>query len=152
RANPQWRDTKLDVHALAIFRGAQAYISPSAYPSKKEHGRVVPTYNYVVVHAHGPLTVIQDESWLLANVRALTMQHEAGFAQPWKVEDAPEPYVAGLLRGIVGLELRIERLEGKWKVSQNRPQNDRIGVVSELRARMDPAVSAMADEVEAGLD
>ncbi len=150
KANPQWRDLVAGVLSLAIFQGAQAYITPSAYPSRLEHGRVVPTFNYVVVHAYGTLQVVEDEAWLLANVRALTNQHEAEFPQPWSIEDAPEAYIASLLKGIVGIEIPIARLEGKWKVSQNRSQADRAGVASELKSRNDPAASFMADHISNG--
>ncbi len=118
--------------AMAIFAGPQAYISPSFYPSKAEHGRVVPTWNYAVVHAWGRLRIVTDLDWLRAHVGRLTEAHEAGRAAPWAVDDAPEPFVAGQLRGIVGVVLAIERIEGKWKMSQNRSVADRAGVVAGL--------------------
>src|SRR5437899_1001721 len=119
KANPQWRDSLPDVEALAIFQGPAAYISPSWYPSKDETGRVVPTYNYIVVHARGPMRTFQDPSRLHEHVRALTIPQESAFAQPWKIEDAPTDFIEGMLKGIVGIEIPIARLEGKWKVSQN---------------------------------
>jgi transcriptional regulator len=132
RANPQWRDYTPSVEALAIFSGPQHYITPSWYPEKQETGKVVPTWNYVVVHAYGYLKVIEDGEWLMAHLENLTNTHEAGFAVPWKVGDAPSDYIASLAKGIVGLEMDIERLEGKWKVSQNRSEQDREGVARGL--------------------
>jgi transcriptional regulator len=123
RANPQWRDYTPSVEALAIFSGPQHYITPSWYPEKQETGKVVPTWNYVVVHAYGYLKVIEDGEWLMAHLENLTNTHEAGFAVPWKVGDAPSDYIASL---------DIERLEGKWKVSQNRSEQDREGVARGL--------------------
>jgi transcriptional regulator len=137
RANAQWRDYSPSVEALAIFSGPQHYITPSWYLEKQETGRVVPTWNYVVVHAYGHLKVIEDGEWLMAHLRQLTTIHEAGIHEagspvPWQVGDAPADYIASQLRGIVGLEMAIERLEGKWKVSQNRSERDRDGVAQGL--------------------
>jgi len=132
RANTQWRDFVPTVDALAIFAGHQHYVSPTWYPGTKEHGKEVPTWNYVVVHAYGPLQVIEDEQWLLTNVEKLTNIHEAGSPVPWRVSDAPVDFIRSQLKGIVGLELPIRRLEGKWKVSQNRTEKDREGVVAGL--------------------
>jgi len=132
RANAQWRDYTPSVEALAIFSGPQHYITPSWYPEKQETGKVVPTWNYVVVHAYGYLKVIEDGGWLMAHLENLTKTHEARFAVPWKVEDAPAGYIASMTKGIVGLEVAIERLEGKWKVSQNRSEQDRVGVAKGL--------------------
>jgi len=132
RANVQWREFSPDVESLAIFSGAHHYISPSWYAEKQATGKVVPTWNYAVVHAYGYLKVIEDADWLRAHVERLTSIHEATSPEPWKVTDAPAGYVASLVKGIVGLELPIERLEGKWKVSQNRPESDRKGVVAGL--------------------
>ena len=132
RANPLAQfGPELD--ALAIFQGEQGYISPSWYPTKRETGRVVPTWNYVVVHAHGKLRIYDDAARLRAHVAKLTATHESRFAEPWKVEDAPEEYITGLLKAIVGVELSISRLEGKWKLSQNRPAADRDGAIEGLR-------------------
>ncbi len=132
KANPQWRATLPHVPALAIFAGPDAYISPSWYPSKQEHGRVVPTWNYVTVHAVGPVEFFDDEEHLHQLVSRLTRQREAARAQPWSVDDAPADFVAAQLRGIVGVTLRIDRLLGKWKLSQNRPAADQLGVVAGL--------------------
>jgi transcriptional regulator len=149
RANPQWQDYAADVDALAIFAGPQHYVTPSWYASKQEHGKVVPTWNYVVVHAYGRLTLFDDRDALLANVRALTQTHEATRDLPWRVDDAPASYIDGQLKGIIGLELAITRLEGKWKVSQNRPAPDRAGIVRGLRAEGDAPSLTMADLVDA---
>jgi transcriptional regulator len=144
RANPLWWTHDATQWVLAIFQGPQAYISPSLYPSKQEHGRVVPTWNYAVVHARGQLAVHEDPAWLHALVTELTDHHEAERAQPWAVNDAPAEYIEGLTRAIVGIEIAVQRLEGKWKVSQNRPPADRAGVVRGLAAATDPAARAMA--------
>jgi len=148
RANPQWRDFVPTVDALAMFAGQQHYISPNWYPGTKEHGREVPTWNYVVVHASGPLKVIEDHDWLLTNVEKLTNLHEAGSPVPWKVSDAPEDFIRSQLKGIVGLELPIQRLEGKWKVSQNRTERERQGVIDGLAKLNTPESRAMKALVE----
>ena len=148
RANTQWRDFVPTVDALAIFSGHQHYITPNWYPGTREHGKEVPTWNYVVVHAYGPLKVIQDEQWLLTNVEKLTSIHEAASPVPWKVSDAPQDFIRSQLRGIVGLELPIRRLEGKWKVSQNRTEEEREGVVEGLGKLGTPESLAMKDLVE----
>jgi transcriptional regulator len=131
RNNPQWSVTATG-DSLAIFPGAQAYVSPNWYPSKAEHGRAVPTWNYEVVHVHGRLVVHDDVDWLRAHVTALTDAHEAAQEHPWQVSDAPGDYVAGQLRAIVGVELQISRVEGKAKLSQNRSAADRAGVIAGL--------------------
>ena len=145
RVNPPWRDSLPEVSALAIFQGPAAYITPSWYPTKAQSGKVVPTYNYMVVHAHGPLHTYDDPRLLERNVRDLTDLHEARFAQPWSVDDAPADYVQGLLRGIIGIEIPIARLEGKWKLSQNRPVEDRQGAIDGLQQAGDPLSAAMVD-------
>jgi transcriptional regulator len=149
RANTQWRDYTAAIEALAIFSGPQHYISPSWYPEKQETGKVVPTWNYVVVHAHGHLKVIEDGEWLMAHLQRLTSIHEAQSAIPWKISDAPADYVASQIKGIVGLEMDIARLEGKWKVSQNRSAEDRKGVVqglSELNTTESLAMKLLVEE------
>jgi transcriptional regulator len=133
RANPLWKDYLADSEALLIFQGPQAYISPSFYPSKQETGEVVPTWNYAVVHAHGTLRFVQDAEWLHALVVRLTDAHEASRRAPWKVGDAPLPYINKMLSLIVGFEFSIARLTGKWKISQNHPAANRQGVVKGLR-------------------
>ena len=147
RANPVWRTASRDVEALAIFQGPDHYVSPAWYPTKRETGKVVPTWNYAVVHAHGPLRIVEEAAWLRRLVEQLTNRFEAGRAQPWHVTDAPEDFVATQLKAIVGIELPLTRLRGKWKVSQNRMASDRAGVVEGLRALDDPASRAMADLV-----
>jgi transcriptional regulator len=132
RTNTQWRDTVGEV--LVIVRGPDAYVSPSWYASKAEHGRVVPTWDYVLAHVHGELVLHEDADWLAAHVTRLTEAHEAGRAEPWAVTDAPARFVAGQLRAIVGVEVRITRVEAKWKLSQNRPAADVDGVVAGLTA------------------
>ena len=132
RANSQWKDLAEGVDALAIFAGPQHYVSAGWYPGKAEDGKVVPTWNYVTVHAYGPLRVVEDAEWLLVHLNALTDEHEAASAIPWKVGDAPAEFIASQMRGIVGFELPIRRLEGKWKVSQNRNDRDRAAVAAEL--------------------
>ncbi len=147
RANPVWRERVADVEALVLFQGPELYISPSWYPSKQETAKVVPTWNYAVVHAHGPLRVIDDREWLRAFVIRLTDRHEAGSRDPWKVTDAPADFIDTQLGAIVGLEMPIARLVGKWKVSQNRPAPDREGVVRGLQQAGDPSAAAMAELV-----
>ncbi|WP_158794368.1 FMN-binding negative transcriptional regulator [Granulicella sp. L60] len=149
RANGQWKDISASVEALAIFSGPQHYITPSWYPEKQETGRVVPTWNYAVVHAYGYMRVIEDGEWLMAHLESLTNIHEADSAVPWKVSDAPASYVASLVKGIVGLEMVIERIEGKWKASQNRSEEDRVGVargLAELDTEESLAMKALVDE------
>jgi transcriptional regulator len=143
RANPQWRNLSPNVDALAIFAGPQHYISPNWYPAKQADGKVVPTWNYVTVHAYGPLRVVEDADWLIAHLNSLTGIHESGFPAPWKVTDAPADYIAALMKGIVGFELPIRKLEGKWKVSQNRSVQDRQGVAEGLSALDTPEGNAM---------
>ncbi|RZT95283.1 FMN-binding negative transcriptional regulator [Rivibacter subsaxonicus] len=133
RANPLWQSA-IQGSALAVFQGPQAYISPSGYPSKREHGKVVPTWNYAVVHVHGPLRFFDDVQQLHALVSTLTKTHEAAQAQPWKPSDAPTDFIAANLRAIVGLELTIERIDAKWKVSQNRNEADAQGAAAALEA------------------
>ena len=132
RANPVWRDYSLGTEALVIFHGPQVYISPSWYETKKQSGEVVPTYNYAVVHAYGALRIIQERAWLRGLVTRLTERFESASAAPWQVSDAPEDYIDKQLGAIVGIEITITRLAGKWKVSQNRPALDRAGVVAAL--------------------
>jgi transcriptional regulator len=143
RTNTQWRDSVGEV--LVIVRGPDAYVSPSWYASKAEHGRVVPTWNYVVAHVYGELLVHDDPDWLAAHVRRLTGVHEGARPAPWSVDDAPERFVAGQVRAIVGVEVRIARVEAKWKLSQNRPSADVDGVVRGLLADGQPALATAVD-------
>lgn len=131
RANPHWK-TLTNADVLVVFHGPEHYVTPSWYPAKQEHGKVVPTWNYVVVHVRGRARVIQDPSFLLRNVSELTAQNETHFPEPWAVSDAPEDYIHGLTRSIVGLEVAITGIEGKWKLNQNRPAEDRTGVKTGL--------------------
>ncbi|WP_263367738.1 FMN-binding negative transcriptional regulator [Edaphobacter bradus] len=147
RANTQWRDLTPSIDALAIFSGTQHYITPSWYPEKAEHARVVPTWNYATVHAYGPITIIEDPAWLLAHLNALTTQHEASFSAPWKVADAPADYIASQVKGIVGIELPIRRIEGKWKVSQNKSERTRSAIERGLEDLNTPESLAMRDLV-----
>ncbi len=143
RANPLWRLAP-DSEALAVFQGPQAYVTPSSYPSKQAHGKVVPTWNYAVVHARGPLVIRDDREWLRGLVSRLTERHESGRPQPWGVGDAPADYIDRMLEAIVGIEIPVTRIEGKWKVSQNRAQPDREGVAAGLRERGDAEALLMA--------
>jgi len=145
KANSQWRDSLPDVRALVIFQGPSAYVTPSWYATTEQTGNAVPTFNYIVVHAEGPLQIFDDPASLEANVRALTALHEAAFAVRWSVDDAPVDFIQSQLQGIIGIEIPIRRLEGKWKVSQNRIPEDRQGAINGLRAKGDPESLAMAD-------
>jgi transcriptional regulator len=147
RNNPVWRDCAPDIESLVVFQGARAYISPSWYATKKEDERVVPTYNYMVVHAYGPLRVIDDAAWVRAQIERLTAMHEAQMSQPWKVSDAPAEYIEKMLAAVVGVEIPITRLIGKWKTSQNQPAVNRVGVERGLRAEGSDNAGAMADAV-----
>jgi len=149
RGNGQVAALREGAEALVIFQGPQAYISPAWYPGKAEHGKVVPTWNYVAVHAWGKPKVIDDPAWLRRLVGDLTDRHEHGRPNPWSVDDAPEDFIAAQLKAIVGIEIPIDRIEGKWKVSQNRSEPDRRGVVEGLRAAGD---EVMAGLVEGTLD
>ena len=149
RGNPQARGAGSEVEALAILMGPEAYVSPSWYPTKAETGRVVPTWNYVVVHAHGRLRFFEDPERLLELVSGLTEAHEGGRARPWSVRDAPEEYIRAQLKGIVGFELSIARLEGKWKLSQNRSARDRAGVVEGLTREGRESATAVAGLMKA---
>lgn len=143
RVNDQWRTPVLG-EALLILHGPDTYVSPSWYPSKAEHGKVVPTWNYLVAHVYGRLVVHDDVVWLESLVRRLTTRHEKGRAEPWSVDDAPAPFVAAQLRAIVGVELVIERVEAKAKWSQNRAAADVAGVIAGLEAAgEDDAAAAM---------
>lgn len=145
RMNTQGSDLLAGTQALAIFQGPSTYITPSWYATKAETGKVVPTFNYIAVHAYGSLRVFDDLDRLEANVRALTEQHESGFAARWSVDQAPADFIQSQLKRIVGVEIPIARIEGKWKVSQNRVPADRQGVIDGLRARGDSTSLAMAD-------
>jgi transcriptional regulator len=145
RPNPQWRAAAPIFPALAIFLGPDAYVTPSWYATKQETGKVVPTWNYVAVHAHGPVKFFDDEERLLALVTKLTDAREARREHPWAVSDAPAEFIRAHLKGIVGFELPIAKLEGKWKMSQNRPPEDRAGVAQGLGREGEAAVAALVE-------
>lgn len=147
RANKQWRDLTTSVEALAIFSGTHHYISPNWYPEKAEDGKVVPTWNYAVVHAYGPIRLVEDPTQLLAHLNALTTQHESGFPTPWQVSDAPADYIASQMKGIIGIEIPITRIEGKWKVSQNKSERTLHAVEQGLEDLNTPEALAMRDLV-----
>ncbi len=149
RPNPQWQGFDSAIEALVVFQGPEAYISPSWYAVKAETGKVVPTWNYAVVQVHGRLRVIEDHDWLRAQIEDLTRSQEDRREHGWQVSDAPAAYIDAQIRGIVGVEIAITRIEGKWKVSQNRPERDRAGVVAGLREHGDEISLAMADLVAA---
>ncbi len=145
RANPLWRDIAAGTDALAIFQGPNLYISPSLYATKRNTAKVVPTWNYAVVHAHGTLRAVDDPAWLREFLDGLTDEHESKRAAPWKVTDAPEDFVNTQIKAVVGIELAISRLVGKWKVSQNRLPADRQSTIDGLR---DNGSTEMADLIE----
>ena len=144
RANPLWRAPVRDATALVIFRGPDSFISPSWYPSTREHARNVPTWNYAVVHVHGVLRFVDDPAWVRAHVDALTREHESRRDPPWAVTDAPAGFVEKLVAAVVGIEISITQLVGKWKVSQNRSIADRVGVVDALEREAAPSGTAIA--------
>jgi transcriptional regulator len=150
-ANPQWQTAAPGAQALAIVRGPQAYISPAWYESKARHGRVVPTWNYETVHLTGTVTFHQDAEWLRSLVTRLTERHEGGREHAWHVTDAPPEYIDGQLRAIVGVELVVTSVEAKQKLSQNRSDLDREGVVAGLRSELGPSQAGVADVMAAHL-
>ena len=149
RANPIWREVVPGSEVLAIFQGPEAYVTPSWYPTKAETGKVVPTWNYAVAHAYGILRVVEDSTWVRTQLEALTAHNEAAFAAPWQVNDAPHEYIDKLLGAVVGIEIVITRLVGKWKTSQNQPESNREGVAHGLRGLGGEEAIAMADLVDA---
>jgi transcriptional regulator len=145
RANPVWKTLSTTVPSIVIYQGAQSYITPSWYPSKHEHHKAVPTWAYAVVHAHGVPQVRDDATWLHAHVSQLTNRHEAKRAEPWHVSDAPTDYVDTMLKAIVGIEIPITKLQGKWKLNQHRPAPDKEGTMAGLSECPDTASREMAD-------
>jgi len=135
RANPHWKDLAEGGEAMMIFQGPEGYITPNWYATKAHTGKAVPTWNYAIVHAYGRPSVMKEKEWLLRHVTELSEQQERSEPQPWAVSDAPESYIDVMLRGIIGFRFEITRLEGKWKMSQNREMQDRIGVIDGLKAR-----------------
>lgn len=149
RGNLQWRDSKKGAEGLAIFLGPDAYITPRWYETKKETGEVVPTWNYVAIHARGPVTFFDDSARLRKLVTRLTTKHESRAERPWKVSDAPDAYIEKELKAIVGFEMPIARVEGKWKMSQNRPEPDRRGVIEGLAQRNEAADADVSGRMRA---
>jgi transcriptional regulator len=143
RANPLWQQAQ-DQTVLAVFRGPQCYVSPGWYPSKAESGKVVPTWNYATVQARGTLRAITDADWLHQLLATLTTRHEGSQRAPWRMADAPDDYIAAMQRAVVGIEITVTELSGKWKVSQNRSAADRAGVVSALQQDGSDSAQAMA--------
>jgi transcriptional regulator len=148
RPNPQWRDFSADIEALAIFDGPDSYVTPSWYEEKRLTGKVVPTWNYTTVHAYGTLELHPEPDWLIPHVRGLVERHEAGRTEPWSIDDTPDGYVETMVRAIVGLELRITRLEAKLKLSQNRSVEDVEGVIAGLEQGT-PVEQAVAADMRA---
>jgi transcriptional regulator len=148
RANGQWKEIGEGCDALVVFQGAQHYVHPGWYETKRETGKVVPTWNYAMVQVKGQAKVMDDAVWLSRQIRDLTEMMEGGYPKPWAVDDAPEPYIDAQIRGIVGIEIMITAMAGKWKVSQNRNDVDRAGVIEGLRKEVDDDAKAMADLVE----
>ncbi len=152
RANPQWRELADGAECLVVFHGAQAYVTPSWYATKAETHKVVPTWNFVAVHVWGTPRIYDDPAWVRAQIGALTDAQEKARAQPWRVEDAPDDFIAAQMRAIVGVEIAITRIEGKWKVSQNRNAADRQGVAQGLAGEQGDAVMAGLVARRGGLD
>ena len=150
RANPMLSDLASNIESLAVFHGPNAYISPSWYATKKETGKVVPTWNYAVVHAYGYLRVVDNPAWLRAQLEDLTTHNEASFSEPWAVSDAPHEYIENIMASIVGIEMVITTLAGKWKVSHNQPTRNQSSVVAGLKASSLPGALEMAALVDAG--
>lgn len=148
KANPVWRELSNHKELLVAFQGCNAYVSPSWYPSKYEHGKAVPTWNYTVAHARGIAQTTTDREWLLQHVRQLSDTHEAKQVMPWQVSDAPTDYIDKMLGAIVGIEISLSSLEGKWKVSQNRSESDRVGVVAGLESMRSEDALAMSDIIQ----
>ena len=146
RANPVWHTARTDADVLVVFQGPQTYVSPGWYATKKDTGKVVPTWTYVLVEARGRLVVRDDAAWVHTLVSTLTDTHEATQPTPWQVTDAPADYIAATLRAIVGIEIELTSLQGKWKVSQNRSAVDRAGVVQGLTAIGQEASAALVDQ------
>ena len=146
RANPQGRELAGVAECLVVFQGPQGYVTPSWYATKRETGKVVPTWNYATVHAHGRPRVIEDPGWLRRQIADLTDLSEAGRPEPWAVDDAPRSFTDAQLKGIVGIEIPVTRIEGKWKVSQNRPAADRDGVAAGFREADQASLAALVQE------
>jgi transcriptional regulator len=151
RANPQWRELQSSPAALVIFSGPHHYISPSWYPSTQEHGRVVPTWNYVAVHVWGRARIFEDPDLLMPYLRELTREHEAGLEKPWSIDDAPPQFIDTMAKAIVAIEIVIERIAGKWKLGQNRSSEDRAGAIQGLEKLDTPQSREVAVAMEQAL-
>lgn len=147
KANNQWREIEAGAPVLAVFQGTDAYVTPSWYATKQETGKVVPTWNYAVVQVRGKVRVIHDADWLRRQIGALTGEHEAIRARAWEVSDAPDAFIASQIKGIVGVEIEIAEIDGKWKVSQNRPEADRTRVAAALGDASEPHANAQMAEL-----
>lgn len=152
KANPQWKEIGEGLDALVAFQGSEHYIRPGWYETKRETHKVVPTWNYAMVQARGRARAIEDRAWLAQQIRGVTIMMEGGAPEPWSVEDAPDDFIASQIKGIVGIEIELVALEGKWKTSQNRNEADRRGVIEGLQAMGDPSAAIMAAMVEKTLD
>ena len=152
RANSVWRELDAGAPSVVMFQGAQAYVTPAWYPGHAEHGEVVPTWNYVVAHAHGVARVVDDPQWLADMLRRLTEAHEAPQSTPWAMDDAPAPFMERMMRAIVGIEIPIDRLEGKLKASQDEALPDRRGTIRGLREQACEAARAMAALVQGAIE
>ena len=148
RANPVWKALGEATPSLVVFQGPQGYVTPSWYPSKGAHGKVVPTWNYAVVHAHGTARAIDDAKWLRKHVTQATEFHERNRAVPWKVSDAPSDFIDTMVKSIVGLEIRLTKLEGKWKMGQNRTEPDKLGTIAGFTGRGDENSLAIAELIQ----
>lgn len=151
RGNPICRLEENSHQALVVFQGPQTYISPGWYPSKEEHGKAVPTWNYVVAHARGQLKLVKDNDWLLEHLASLSHQHEAQREKPWTLSDAPDEFITRQLKGIVGLEIEIEELDAVWKASQNKDARDKAGIVTGLRGEGTANAEAFAQSIQANM-
>lgn len=151
RANPLWRDFDQTIDVLTIFPGIQQYITPTYYASKAEHEKVVPTWNYTVVHASGPLRIIQDKGWILKHLGELTDNHEKENEVPWSIDDAPRNFIDSQLKGIVGFEIPIKKISGAMKLSQNKNEADTVGIVRGLHAEGSDCGRDMAEIIERNL-
>jgi transcriptional regulator len=143
KANPQWRDIADGAPVLVVFQGVDAYVTPSWYQTKRETGKVVPTWNYAMVQARGPARVVDDPQWLRAQIEVLTGNQESAREKPWAVDDAPADFILSQIKGIIGIEIEIAEIHGKWKVSQNRPEADQRGVIDGLEEKNDAAMAEL---------
>ncbi|HCE1838700.1 FMN-binding negative transcriptional regulator [Vibrio parahaemolyticus] len=152
KANPLWKKVQNGSDVLVIFNGPNCYISPNHYPTKAEHGRAVPTWNYVVVHVKGSISFVTDPDWVYSVIDGLTTKHEAGSSNSWSISDAPKEYIQKMLPAIVGVEIEVNSLEGQWKLSQNQPELNQQGVINGLSSLNEPASQAVASMVRAQVE